>query len=106
MDPGQEAQRIIDDLSRSVWGFATLTAALEADLLELLAEPQEFGAISTRSRLDPSLVQAMLKVLVAVGLARRDGRRFVAVPGMAPLLAPDAKEVFLAQLRSTDLQSR
>lgn len=106
MDPSTEARRTIDDLSQSVWAFATLTAALEVGLLELLAEPQELEAISAHSGLDPSLAKGMLDVLVARGLARRDGQAFVAVPGLAPLLGPDAKEVLLAQLRSTDLQSR
>ena len=104
MDPSQEPRRTIDDLSRSVWAFATLTAALEAGLLEQLGEPQELAAISARSGLDPSLADGILDVLVALRLARRDGRVFVAAPGLRPLLGPDAKEVLLAQLRSVDLQ--
>jgi predicted O-methyltransferase YrrM len=106
MDAGQQARQVIDELSRSVWAFATLTAALEAGLLELLAEPQELGAISAHSGLDPSLTQGMLEVLVALGLVRRDGQVVVAAPGLGPLLGPEAKEVLVAQLRSTDLQSR
>jgi len=43
---------------------------------------------------------------VALGLVRRNGQVVVAAPGLASLLAPDAKEVLLAQLRSTDLQAR
>jgi predicted O-methyltransferase YrrM len=106
VDPSQEARRTIDDLSRSVWAFATLTTALEAGLLDQLAEPQDLGVISARSGLDPSLVEGILDVLVALRLARRDGRVFVAAPGLRRLLAPDAKEVLLAQLRSVDLQGR
>jgi precorrin-6B methylase 2 len=106
MDAGQQARQILDELSSSVWAFATLTAALEAGLLELLAEPQELGAISAHPGLDPSLTQAMLEVLVALGLVRRDGQVAVAAPGLGPLLGPEAKEVLVAQLRSTDLQSR
>ena len=106
MDPSQEARRVLDDLSQSVWAFATLTTALEAGLLDQLAEPQELGAISARSGLDPSLVEGILEVLVALGLVRRDGQVVVAAPGLVPLLAPQAKEVLVAQLRSTDLQAR
>jgi hypothetical protein len=106
VDPSQEARRTIDDLSQSVWAFATLTTALEAGLLEQLAEPQELESIGGRSGLDPSLAEGILDVLVALGLVRRDGQVFVAVPGLAPLLAPQAREVLLAQLRSVDLQSR
>lgn len=106
MDPSQEARRTIDDLSQSVWAFATLTTALEAGLLDQLAEPQDLGAISAHAGLDPSLVEGMVDVLVALGLVRRDGQVFVAVPGLAPLLAAGAKEVLLAQLRSVDLQGR
>jgi predicted O-methyltransferase YrrM len=106
VDPSQEPRRIIDDLSQSVWAFATLTTALEAGLLEQLAEPQELGAISAHSGLDPSLVEGILDVLVALLLVRRDGQLFVAAPGLRPLLAPDTKGVFLAQLRSVDLQGR
>jgi predicted O-methyltransferase YrrM len=106
VDPGQEARRVIDELSSSVWAFAALTAALEAGVLELLAEPQELGAVSGRSGLDPALAEGILDVLVALRLARRDGQVVVAVPGLAPLLGSEAKEVLLAQLRSTDLQAR
>jgi precorrin-6B methylase 2 len=106
MDAGQQMRRVIDELSSSVWAFATLTAALEAGLLDQLADPQELGAISAHSGLDPSLVEGILDVVVALGLVRRDGQLFVAAPGLTPLLVSDAREVFLAQLRSTDLQSR
>lgn len=106
MDPSQQVRRVLDELHNSVWSFATLTAALEAGLLELLAEPQELGVLSAHSGLDPALAEGTLDVLVALGLARRDGGVFVAAPGLGPLLAPDAKDVLLAQLRSTDLQSR
>jgi len=106
VDLNEEARRVIDDLSTSVWAFATVSAALEAGLLDRLAQPQPLGAISAHSGLDPSLVGPMLDVLVAVGLARRDGDVFVGAPGLLPLLAPNAKEVLLAEVRSTDLQSR
>jgi SAM-dependent methyltransferase len=106
VDPNEGARRVIDDLSTSVWAFATVTAALEAGLLDRLAQPQPLGAISAHTGMDPSLVEPMLDVLVAVGLARRDGDIFVGAPGLLPLLAPDAKEVLLAEVRSTDLQSR
>jgi predicted O-methyltransferase YrrM len=106
VDPSQEARRVLDDLSQSVWAFATLTTALEAGLLDQLAEPQELGSIGGHSELDPSLVEGILEVLVALGLVRRDGQVVVAAPGLVPLLAPGAKEVLLAQLRSTDLQAR
>ena len=106
VDPNEGARRVIDDLSTSVWAFATVTAALEAGLLDRLAQPQPLGAISAHTGMDPSLVEPMLDVLVAVGLARRDGDVFVGAPGLLPLLAPDAKEVLLAEVRSTDLQSR
>jgi predicted O-methyltransferase YrrM len=106
VDPSQEARRVLDDLSQSVWAFATLTTALEAGLLDQLAEPQELEAIGGRSGLDPSLAEGILDVLVALGLVRRDGQVVVAAPGLAPLLAPQAREVLLAQLRSVDLQGR
>lgn len=106
MDSSQEARRTIDDLSQSVWAFATLTTVLEAGLLEQLAEPQELGDTSAQSGLDPSLVEGMLDVLVALRFAHRDGQLFVAAPGLRPLLAPETKEILLAQLRSVDLQSR
>jgi predicted O-methyltransferase YrrM len=106
VDPGQEARRVIDELSSSVWAFAALTAALEAGLLELLAEPQQLGATSARSGLDPSLAEGILDVLMALGFVRRDGQVVVAGPGLAPLLGSEAKEVLVAQLRSVDLQSR
>jgi hypothetical protein len=106
VDSSQEARRTIDDLSQSVWAFATLTTALEAGLLDQLAEPQELGAISAHLGLDPSLAEGILEVVVALGLAHRVGQLFAAAPRLRPLLAPQAKEVLVAQLRSVDLQSR
>jgi hypothetical protein len=89
VDPGQQARRVIDELSSSVWAFAALTAALQAGLLEFLAEPQQLGAVSGRSGLDPSLAGGILDVLVALGLVRlsnqpnsqNDGALRVAVRG-------------------------
>src|SRR4030095_7803940 len=92
VDPGQQARRVIDELSSSVWAFATLTAALEAGLLEQLADPRELGAISVRSGLDPSLTEGILDVVAALGLVRRDGQRFVAAPRLTPPLVSGAKE--------------
>jgi IclR helix-turn-helix domain len=100
VNPSQQVGRVLDELSSSVWAFAALTAALEGGLLELLAEPQGLGAISAQLGLDLSLAEGMLDVLVALGLVRRDGQAVVAVPALAPLLAPDAREVLLARLRS------
>jgi IclR helix-turn-helix domain len=100
VNPSQQVGRVLDELNSSVWAFAALPAALEAGLLELLAEPQGLGAISAQLGLDLSLAEGMLDVLVALGLVRRDGQVVVAVPELAPLLAPDAREVLLAQLRS------
>ena len=80
MDSSQETRRTIDDLSQSVWAFATLITALEAGLLGQLAEPQELGDTSAQWGLDPSLVEGILDVLVALRFAHRDGQLFVAAP--------------------------
>jgi hypothetical protein len=54
VDPGQEARRVVDELSRSAWAFAALTAALEAGPLEAQGRSGK-GAI-------PAMVQAIRQV--------------------------------------------
>jgi predicted O-methyltransferase YrrM len=106
MNSSDEVRKLVDDLSTSVWAFSTLSAAAEAGLLEPLAEPCTPTYLSEHSGVPVALVERILDVLVALGLARREGDRFAGEGGLVPLLDPVAGADLLADLRSTYLQSR
>ncbi len=105
MTPIKEPRQLFADLSTSVWAFATLACAAEAGLLDLLTEPRSLADLSKRTGVEVALVERVLDVLVALGLVRRDGDVFAGVPAVLPLLHAPAKDDFLAELRSTYLQS-
>lgn len=105
MDASLEPRQRIAELSTSVSAFAVLACAAEAGLLELLAEPRDPHELAVRCGLEPALVERVLEVLVALGLARREGALFAAAPGMQPMLRLPGKDDFLAELRTTYLQS-
>jgi 2-polyprenyl-3-methyl-5-hydroxy-6-metoxy-1,4-benzoquinol methylase len=99
----EEVRQVVNDLSSSVWAFSTLTCAVEVGVLELLTEPRTVTFLSERTGAAPALVECILDVLVPLGLVRREGDTFVSEPGLLPLL--HSKEDFLAELRTTYLQS-
>src|SRR4051794_36137466 len=101
----EEVRQLVNDLSSSVWAFSTLTCAVEAGLLEPLAEPRSAAYISEHTGAALALVEGILDVLVALGLVRREGDTFASEPGLLPLLHSPGKEDFLADLRTTYLQS-
>jgi 2-polyprenyl-3-methyl-5-hydroxy-6-metoxy-1,4-benzoquinol methylase len=100
-----ELRQRIAELSTSVWAYATLAAAVEAGLLDLLTEPRGLADLSARTGLDEAVVEGLLDVLVALGMVRREGDIVAGAPALLPLLQAPAKDDFLADLRSTYLQS-
>ena len=102
----QSAQQSITSLSASVWAFSTLAAALEAGLLERLTEPRGLSELSQQPGLQPSLIEGMLDLLVALGLLQRNDDLYRSTPDLLPLLQAPSREYLLADLRTTYLQSR
>jgi 2-polyprenyl-3-methyl-5-hydroxy-6-metoxy-1,4-benzoquinol methylase len=100
-----EPHQLAAELSTSVWAFATLAAALEAGLLDLLTEPRGLADLSARTGVDVALVEGMLDVLVALGLVRREADVFASGPALLPWLHAPAKDDFVANLRTTYQQS-
>ena len=97
------AQKIIEDLSTSVWVFAALTSALEVGLLEELTETRSLDDLSTRSGISSPVVEGMLDVLVAIGLLSRVGESYSSAPDLLPVLQKPATDALLADVRTTYL---
>jgi SAM-dependent methyltransferase len=97
---------LVAELSASAWALASLDACLEAGLLECLTEPHSLAELSERTGVPTALVEALLDMLVALGLVRRAGDAFTAAPGLQPLLTPPARDYLLRDVRATVLQSR
>ena len=106
METREEVGRLVADLSASAWALAALDACLEAGLLESLTEPRSPADLSERTGVPAALVEALLDMLVALGLVRRAGDAFTAAPGLQPLLTPPARDYLLRDVRATVLQSR
>src|SRR5262245_13674385 len=105
MQTSAEVQQTVAGLAASTWAFAALCAAREAGLLALLDEPSDCATLADRTGVPAALVAAMLDVLVAARLVERAGDRFLATPGLVPLLAGPAGAQFAENLRSQSLQS-
>jgi len=105
MNPTMASRQLVADLSTSVWAFATLTCAVEVGLLDLLTEARDLADLSARTGVEAALVERVLDVLVALGLVHREGNVFTGAPSLIPLLHAPAKDDFLAELRTTYLQS-
>jgi SAM-dependent methyltransferase len=97
---------LIADLSASAWALASIDACLEAGLLESLTEPHSPAELSVRTGVPAALVEALLDLLVALGLVTRVGEAFTAAPGLQPLLTPPARDYLVRDVRATVLQNQ
>src|SRR5829696_9327827 len=81
------------ELSAGVWGVAVVAACAELGIVEGLREPAGAQALAANAGVSPRLVERLVGVLVALGLAERRGEAYVATPALAgrsaPLLAAD-----------------
>lgn len=100
------ARQVIDHLSTAFWAYSTLASALEAGLLETIQDTSSIASLSQHSGIPAPLVECMLDVLVALGLLQRDGEKYRAVSDLLPLLQVQSLDVFLAEIRTTYLQSQ
>lgn len=97
--------QLVGELSMSVWALAALGCADETGLLDELDEPRSPEALASRTGVPAALVEAVLDVLLALGLARRDGEAFGAESALAASLTGPARALLRADLRSHLLQS-
>jgi SAM-dependent methyltransferase len=102
----EQVGRLVADLSASTWALASLDACLEAGLLECLTEPHGSAELSERTGVPAALVEALLDMLVALGLVNRAGDAFTVTPALQPLLTPPARDYLLRDVRATVLQSQ
>ena len=101
----EATQKLFGDLGSSVWAHATITAAAESGVLELLVEPRTLTFLSQRTEIQEKLIESMLDVLVALSLVRRDGDSYVAEAGFQPFLVEPASRFLRANLCAGYLQS-
>jgi hypothetical protein len=95
METREQVGGLVAALSVSAWALTSLDACLEAGLLEYLTEPHSSAELSERTGVPAALVEALLDLLVALGLVRRAGDAFTAAPGLQPLLTPPARDYLL-----------
>jgi SAM-dependent methyltransferase len=105
MDDTGEVVDFIGELQESVWVFSVLAAAAEMGLLSSLDSPRDLSSLAERAGAPEALVGRMLEVLAASRLVSRSGERWVASPGLSPLLLSPVRELLPAELRSTRLQA-
>lgn len=99
----EQVSELITDLSRRAWALAALTIASERGMLRALAEgPRDVASLASVTSLAPKTVAAAADVLVAIGLAHRDGDRIRLDPGLVERCSrPEGHELLNAELRST-----
>lgn len=97
--------RLLTELSLSVWALAALSCADDAGLLEGLTQPQTPDALARRTGVPTALVGALLDVLLALQLTRRDGDLVVAEPALRAALTGPGRTLLRAELCSHLLQS-
>ncbi|HEU0167537.1 MAG TPA: methyltransferase domain-containing protein, partial [Chloroflexota bacterium] len=101
-----DVQARLDGLIESTWGFSALAAAAEVGLLGMLDPSCTTGEAALKTGLTMELATGFLDVLASVGLAHREGERYVATAGLRQFLATSQPDDVLAWLRSAHLQSR
>jgi SAM-dependent methyltransferase len=106
MNTPDEVRQAVRDLSASWWALTTLGTALEAGVLDAVAEPASAAEAAARCSTDAALVESMLDVLASIGLVKRDGAMYSAAPGLVPVLRGPMRAAMAADLRSTLLQGR
>jgi SAM-dependent methyltransferase len=98
-----DVRQVAGELAMSVWVGSALSAALESGIAEELGTPATSQTVAQRTGISCTIVQTLLDVLQALGLARREGDDYVAEPGLAAAIGP-GRESLMAGLYSTLLQ--
>ena len=105
MDTPEKFRRAMQDVCDQGWALAALTAAVESGLAAGMVEPRGAAELASRAGTSEDVATALVDVLVALGMASRDGDRYQACAGMAPFLAGHRKNILVSDLRSALLQS-
>ncbi|TDD87827.1 acyl-CoA dehydrogenase family protein [Actinomadura rubrisoli] len=87
---------VTDLLDRS-GAAATVAAALETGMLDLMDRPVDVSALAGVAGLPEDVTAAVLEVLVALGLVHADGARFTVDAGCAPFLHGGPERTLLAR---------
>jgi 2-polyprenyl-3-methyl-5-hydroxy-6-metoxy-1,4-benzoquinol methylase len=102
----QDVQRLVGGLIDSTWAFSTLAAAMELGLLDALDPACSAADVAAKTEITADVARALLDILVALGLARRDGDLYLASSGSSEFLLGTQRDDVLAWLRSMHFQSR
>jgi hypothetical protein len=82
-----------------------VSASAESGLLAALSTPRRVDEAAEAAAITVELAQRMLDVLIAVGVARRDGDAYVAVDEVRQILSDEGVAQLRAELRATLRQS-
>lgn len=105
MQTSQEVQQRIDSLIDATWAFSSLTAAVEMRMFDALDPSCTAADAAAGAGITEGLATALLDVLVSLGLALREGNRYVTAPGLGDWLRASQRDDVLAWLRSHHFQS-
>lgn len=97
--------QLVGELSMSMWALTVLSCADEAGLLDNLDQPRSPQALARHAGAPAALVEAVLDVLLALRLVRREGAAFIAEPVLTASLTGPARALIRAELRSHLMQS-
>jgi SAM-dependent methyltransferase len=104
MKTEEEARALVRDLAASTWQLAVISACVEGGLVSALAAgPRSTKELHAATRLREDMIDHLLDVLAAQGLAARDG---AGMWSLAPGAAFLAHDWMLHDLRVTRQQSR
>lgn len=102
----QDVRRLMSSLIDSTWAFSALAASMELGLLDALDPACSAADVGAKTGVTADVAQALLDILVSLGLARRDGDLYLAAPGAGDVLLESQRDDVLAWLQSTHFQSR
>jgi ubiquinone/menaquinone biosynthesis C-methylase UbiE len=105
MQTREEVMGLLARMSETAWAHQTLRALVESGAIAQLSEPRTASEIATATKLPAEAAERALDVLVALGLARREGVSYVASQGLMPLLSGPGLMILRSDVTGTLLQS-
>jgi predicted O-methyltransferase YrrM len=104
--PAGDLEQRVSELTDGAWALAALSTAFERGVVRALEDGGDAGAIAQRTGVPRPLVQRLLDVLVALGVAEMVGGAYRPAGGAAELLRDRAgAERIAAEARSSLLQA-
>src|SRR5690242_6882301 len=102
METALNVQRCIDGLIDSTWAFSAVVSAVETGLIGTLDPSCTAGEAAARANLSKGVATALLDVLVSLGMASRQGDRYLGAPGLRDFMRASQPDDILAWLRSAN----